>query len=87
MHSHRAENTQTIRLGLRKVISSLSAACPSIIEVRSITCFRNGDLFECYLKHEIPKLKAAHPALGDMLPDAQTNDSTKEALGSDTDGE
>ncbi|KAF9653060.1 hypothetical protein BDM02DRAFT_3108178 [Thelephora ganbajun] len=47
-------NTTEIRLGLREVIASLSAACPSIIE------------------HEIPRLKAAYPALGDILPDAQS---------------
>jgi len=60
--------TPTIRLGLLEVCSSLSVACPTIVE------------------DEVPRLRATFPALGDILPNMQTNNDAKQAFDNDRGG-
>lgn len=57
-----------IRLGLLEVTSSLSSACPSIIEVRQAIGLHNEIHPEVISQHDIPRLKSAYPALGDIFP-------------------
>lgn len=80
----RAANNPTIRLGLLEVISSLSVACPSILQVRPTTPFRHGNSPEAISKDEIPRLRGSYPALGDIFPDAQTSSATEHTPDGDT---
>ena len=68
LSSLRAANTAMIRLGLLEVTSSLSSACPSIIEVRRAIGLHNEIHPEVISQHDIPRLKSAYPALGDIFP-------------------
>ena len=51
-----------------------------------MTYFCNGDSTEGCPKVEVPRMRTTFPALGDILPDAQTNNFAKQTFDDDRDG-